>query len=163
MCWSENANLHPPAVRQRQVANYTDVAKKYSHPIGNWLRQADNRIIRNTGKSGLTPLPPTDPDEMITNKVQVQRAKLHEYEIYQRRRLCGFTPGELVAIETAAPFIPDSLKSNLHNAIHPIFEQRWWVTETDLPKNMGLIPLLGEYDGFYTVSCKIGEETGYRA
>lgn len=88
----------------------------------------------------------------MTEAIAAQRANRIEYEIYQRRRLGGFTPAELESMGVLAPLINDEMKGNLGSDIHPIFEKKWWLVESDLPKHMGLIPLLGDHDGFWTVS-----------
>ncbi|KUJ13001.1 uncharacterized protein LY89DRAFT_785531 [Mollisia scopiformis] len=150
--WDTTSQFLPANLRAKKVTAYTELAKKYSHPIGQWYPISDHRILRNTGKSGITPLPRLDPEEMITDTVQAEREKREELEIYQRRRLNGFTPAELHDMEALAALIDEPMRNNLENDVHPIFERRWWMEEKDLPKHQGLIPLLGDYEGFWVGS-----------
>ncbi|KAF8860479.1 hypothetical protein BDZ45DRAFT_688468 [Acephala macrosclerotiorum] len=150
--WDPTGQLLPSNLREQRVAGYTDLARKYSHPIGNWIQHIDHRILRNTGKSGLTPIGPLNPDG-LSNEVLGQLYREHvAYEVYQRRRLVGFTPDELKKIEALAGLDDTPMEYNLTNGIHPIFQLPAWLSEAELPKHQALIPTLGDYNGFWSVS-----------
>lgn len=46
----------------------------------------------------------------------------------------------------------DVFLHNLRNPIHPCFEESKWLTENDMPKHKGAIPILGDEIGFWMVS-----------
>lgn len=110
--------------------------------------------MRNTGKSGLTPIRPLNPDGLSNEALgQLYRERV-AYEVYQRRRLVGFTPDELKKIEALAGLDDTLMEYNLTNDIHPIFQLPAWLSEAELPKHQALIPTLGDYNGFWSVSSQ---------
>ncbi|KAE8454261.1 hypothetical protein EG329_005186 [Mollisiaceae sp. DMI_Dod_QoI] len=145
--WDTTSQFFPSSIRQARVSQYTELAKKYSHPTGNWLAIADNRVLRNTGKSGLTPLLPLDVNQLLTEATERQYARHVELEIYQRRRLIGFTAAEMQTLEALAGLEKSSMNYHLNTPVHPVFERRWWMSQRDLPKHRALIPILGDHDG----------------
>lgn len=143
------------ALREQWVARYTEIAKKYSHPIGNW-DYPDNRILRNTGKSGLTPVENADFEEMLTDNIGWQRSQRTYLEMYQRRRFNGFSIQELYRLESMAAFDLMTMKWDMiFDDVDPIFEKRYWVAEKDMYRHRAHVPILGDYAGFWSVSTTV--------
>ncbi|KAG4440489.1 hypothetical protein IFR05_004024 [Cadophora sp. M221] len=142
--------LQPRAKRQARVAKWTDIAKIYGHYIGPGINEdglAEDHL-RNTGKSGLTPLPTPEVGATAAESQNILARKL-EHEKSQRARLRGFTAAELLDMEVLAYFDKDPMPDEPTIVIHPAFQLSNWVTQNSLPKHRGAVPLLGEYDGLW--------------
>lgn len=108
-------------------------------------------VLKNTGKSGLSPiLPlPSTPGSPRTTRIRKWR---HEGLIrHQKLRFMGFLASELHSLQALAPLDVSPGEMTLNNQIHPFFRKERWADEADLPKNQGPIPLLGDHDGFWLV------------
>lgn len=133
---------------------WTRLARKYGHPIaGTGLRKGgeDSELrvgfLRNTGKSGLTPIPksinPTSP-----SKSMLDFARLRErLKKYQQIRLHGFTAAELAEMETLNAVDDTAMQCELGNAIHPLFAKDRWCREAEMPKDQAYLPIYGDYPG----------------
>ena len=123
----------------------TELAKKYSHPRGRF-NGVDHGPLRNTKKSGLTPL-----TSKRSNNGKGDRKK-RNLDAYQRSRFHGFTAEELRRFEALAALDEDVVGHGLSNPIHEVFEKKQWLREEEMPKHRGAIPILGGCDGFWLVS-----------
>jgi hypothetical protein len=62
----------PPS--RKHFAPLTDLAKKYGHPYKK-IKGMSHRILKSTGKSGITPLSPFFPANMMTRNPTSQWQK----------------------------------------------------------------------------------------
>ncbi|KAG4429548.1 hypothetical protein IFR05_014971 [Cadophora sp. M221] len=129
------------ARRLRYIGGYTSLASKYSHPRGKF-GTVNHGLIRGSGKSGLTPLLAPQNGTGVSKQL----------EEYPRKRLKGFTTTELQRMEALAPLDNRTWRHSLKNPINPIFNGRW-VTEADVPKHRGAIPILGDHEGLWLMEC----------
>jgi hypothetical protein len=133
------------ASQQIYVQEFTDLAKKYSHPRG--IFNGINHLpLRGTKKSGLTPLSPKFSD------VWKREKRRRNLETYQRSRFHGYTADELHRFEALAALDETVMRHGLTNPIHAVFEKKQWLTEGEMPRHRGAIPILGGEDGFWLVS-----------
>lgn len=76
-------------------------------------------------------------------------------EIYQRTKLNGFTAKELFRMEASVALYNENMQSELCNPIHELFTKDKWYKESELPKDMAYVPILGDYDSYWTVDNPI--------
>ncbi|KUJ09625.1 uncharacterized protein LY89DRAFT_787913 [Mollisia scopiformis] len=147
--YDTRGDLLPPNKRQEYTQNLTDLAKKYTHPLGK-TGAADHRILFNTGKSGITPISSPPPCLIETDQQKLSRNQL---KAYQKTRFRGFTTAELKELNALEPLDFETHKNELTNIdIHPAFRRKRWLTEKDLPKHLGVPPILGGLDGLWEVT-----------
>jgi hypothetical protein len=143
---SKHSNLYfRVASQQINVQGFTDLAKKYSHPRG-IFNGTNHRPLRNTNKSGLTPLSPK-----FTNSRKEGRKRTN-LEAYQRSRFLGFEADERHCFEALAALDENAMSHGLTNPIHAVFEKKQWLREEETPRHRGAIPILGSEGGFWLVS-----------
>ncbi|KAF7923677.1 uncharacterized protein EAE98_007495 [Botrytis deweyae] len=139
--------------RSRYTFGCTGLAKKYGRPIGKFS-SVDHRILGNEGKSGLTPRECcSKPHE--SKKGSNWKRDFDELERYQRKRLNGFTEFDLHNMNCLAALETDIFLHTLRNPIHPCFEKGKWVSEIDMPKHKGAIPILGAKKGFWMAKIMV--------
>lgn len=105
------------------------------------VRGANSKILKNTGKSGLTPITPgifSDGQRYLQN--------------YQKRRYYGFSAAELNAMEAMAALNTETMTSTLDNPVHPMYELSQWETYQQMGKHLGPIPIRGDHEGYWVVS-----------
>lgn len=54
-------------------------------------------------------------------------------------------------MEALAALAEAGMQHGLRNPIHPVFQKMQWVTEEQMPKQRGAIPILGDHEGFWLV------------
>jgi hypothetical protein len=108
------------------VANWTDLAKKYGHPIGK--KDVDHAVLRHAGKSGITPVI-AESRKRRTRAAEARWEFEDKLERYQRHRFFGFTAHELNLMDCLAALKSDKLGMELNNLIHPIFAKERWRKE----------------------------------
>lgn len=133
--------MYLTARRLQYISGYTSLAAKYSHPRGKF-GVVNHGVIRGSGKSGLTPL--------LAPQNGTGVSKQRRLEEYQRKRLKGFTTTELQRMGALTPLDSRTWRHSLKNPINPIFNSRW-VTEADMPRHRGAIPILGDHEGLWLV------------
>jgi hypothetical protein len=106
----------------------TDLAKRYTHPTGR-----NHATLANTGKSGLTPIPPYPENRPLPS--QTERERIAQLEAYQMWRFLGFRIQNLVEMEAFAP----SYKSDL--ALYEQFRQGSAANFKGLGANVPVHPL----------------------
>lgn len=148
-----------PDERQNRVQDWTDLAKKYGHPVGK-KGDVDRRILRDTGKSGLTPVitsPDPDSGRRITRRT-ISEHKKPQID-YQRKRFHGFTTPELRLLEAWNFGNTDQIESRLQLLpIHSVFQKARWNTVRTMPKNRAPVPMLGDDERFWDVSTRFVAE-----
>lgn len=127
----------PPSTTPAK-AQLTTLAKKYGHPYKK-IRGFSHRILKNTGKSGLTPLSP-----FVLTMDPASLWQKYRLFYYQQHRYFGMS-----ALDSTPMAI------NLENPIHPMFSKKKWDSDVLLRRHLGRIPLLGGHDGFWEVSLAI--------
>ncbi|THV43779.1 hypothetical protein BGAL_0931g00020 [Botrytis galanthina] len=133
--------------RSRYTFGWTSLAKKYSRPVGKFA-SVDHRILGNEAKSGLTPR--EDYSKSYESKKRCNwKGKFDELERFQRKRFNGFTAFDLHNMKCMAALDTEIFPHSLRNPIHPCFEKSRWMTEDDMPKHKGAIPILGDEKGFW--------------
>src|SRR3954463_7855110 len=110
----------------------TALARTYGHPVRK-TGAISHRVLKYTGKSGLTPLSPFR--AVDGRPIVIKRGKKRLY-YYQQNRFYGFTTAELRRIGSMASFLPGRVRSTLNISIHPMFEKSKWDTEQTLPKHL---------------------------
>ena len=108
-----------------------------------YVEGQNHRILKSTGKSGLTPLSP-----FAHNEWTADRANLH---FYQQSRFKGFSAAELEKMQALTALETRTVKPNLGNPIHPIYALPNWATEASLPATLGPIPIRGDHEGYWLV------------
>lgn len=121
--------------------HYTEFAQKYTHPRGR-----ENRVIKHTGKSGLTPLSP-----FLDNVPVAERRRKTRLYGYQVGRYHGFTARDLMTLEAYSALNNDQVQNNLQNQIHPLYQKHKWDSSASLPRHYGSLPLGGPYAGHWEV------------
>lgn len=142
------ANAPPPDRR-----NWKPWSRKYGHPYRT-IDGLSHRVLKNTGKSGLTPLSPfaTATLGLQTNAQRRQRNWLY---YYQKDRFFSFTAAELQYMEAlSAVDLNNYGRRSLTNNIHKIFDRSQWVNPRTGPRHLGFPPMLGNHQGLWTV-CRI--------
>ncbi|KAM0152810.1 hypothetical protein ACHAPG_007473 [Botrytis cinerea] len=133
--------------RSLYTLGWTSLAKKYGRPLGRFA-SVDHRILGNEAKSGVTPR-----EDYSKSHRSIRRGNwkesYYELETYQRNRFNGFTTFDLYTMKCLAALDTDVFLHNLRNPIHPCFEESKWLTENDMPKHKGAIPILGDEIGFW--------------
>lgn len=134
---------------------WSSVAQRYGHPIEKFVGPDEfipirTRILHGTWKSGLAPLPSPQPISNPQTRAQQHFARLGQgrLETYQRRRLRGFTAGELVDMNVVTAVLEDKMAAGLDNPIHFMFERKRWLKMSDYRSDFGDIPILGDHDCF---------------
>lgn len=126
-------------VERKHEADLTALARKYGHPyrkIGN----LSHRVLKNTGKSGLTPLSPFLAPQAYHPDIWEQKIKLY---YYQQHRYFSFTAAELCDLEVFSSLLTSEASiSTLNNPIHPMYERSQWDTDKTLPKHLSFTPIL---------------------
>ena len=120
----------------QRTAELTNLARKYGHPYKK-INGMSHRILKNMGKSGITPLSPFFPISP-TRSPGRQEYKYRVY-YYQQHRYQGFTAAELYAMESLSGLDTSLTTSSLTNSIHPMFAKRQWDTETTLPRHLYVV------------------------
>jgi len=92
---------------------------------------------------------PLSSEHSDVKKVERKRNNL---EPYQRSRLHGFTAHQLHRFEALAALDYSVMNHGLSNPIHDVFEKKQWLTESEMPRHKGAIPILGGEGGFWLVS-----------
>ncbi|KAM0126583.1 hypothetical protein ACHAP3_009244 [Botrytis cinerea] len=133
--------------RSRYTLGWTSLAKKYGRPLGRFA-SVDHRILGNEAKSGVTPREDYSKSHRSRRRGNWKESS-YELETYQRKRFNGFTTFDLHTMKCLAALDTDVSLYNLRNPIHPCFEESKWVTENDMPKHKGAIPILGDEIGFW--------------
>ena len=133
----------PPS--KKHPASLTNLAKKYGHPYKK-IRGMRHRILKYTGKSGITPLSPFFLMNRGPRTPQSWQPK-YQFYFYQQHRYQGFTAAELHAMESLSALDSRTTSSSLGNAIHPMFGKDKWDKDNDLPRHLPLIPLFTGHDG----------------
>jgi hypothetical protein len=126
-----------PGARKKD-SNLTKLARKYGHPYRK-LKGISHRLLKNTGKSGLTPLSPCLAHHLLDPGYG--RQKLAWY-YYQQRRFFSFTARELLDMDAYSSAFEGRFASNLTNPIHEMYERGRWDTERTLAKHIGFLPIL---------------------
>ncbi|TGO49385.1 hypothetical protein BCON_0211g00020 [Botryotinia convoluta] len=132
--------------RSRYTFGWSDLAKKYSRPLGKFA-SVDHRILGDEANSGLTPREDYSKSHRSKKRGNWKETS-NELERYQRRRFNGFTAFDLHTMKCLAALDTDVFLHNLRNPVHPCFEKSKGVTENDMPKHKGAIPILGDELGF---------------
>ncbi|KAF4615546.1 hypothetical protein G7Y89_g15315 [Cudoniella acicularis] len=104
----------------------------------------NHKILIKTGKSGVSPIAALDPNATLW-----ERNWRKILEEYQRAKFCGFTTAELCLMEAMAPLDESKMVDSLSNPIHLAFARGKWITEAEMSRHRGPIPLYGDYDGFW--------------
>ena len=133
----------------KRSAPLTALAKKYGHPYKK-IKGMSHRILKSTGKSGITPLSPFFPANMIPRNPTGQRQK-YQFYFYQQHRYQGFTAAELHNMESLSAFDTTATSSPLLNPIHPMFGKAKWDQVGTSSRHLPLIPLFTGHDGFWQV------------
>jgi hypothetical protein len=105
------------------VANWTDLAKKYGHPIGK--KDVDHTVFRHTDKSGVTPVA-TESRKRRTRAAEARWEFEDKLERYQKYSFFGFTAPELHLMEYLAVLKSDKVGMELNNPSHPVFSKERW-------------------------------------
>ena len=145
---SSAASATGPSPKKRRTP-LTRLASKYGHPYKK-IKGMSHRILKFTGKSGITPLSPFFPQNMLNRTPRSQQQK-YQFYFYQQHRYQGFTAAELHAMEALSALDTIKTSSQLSNAIHPMFGKDKWDRDSDLPRHLPLIPLFTGHDGFWQV------------
>ncbi|ESZ91772.1 hypothetical protein SBOR_7842 [Sclerotinia borealis F-4128] len=131
--YDTTGQLLSPSEESRYTFGWTDLAKKYSRPVGKFA-SLDHRVLGDGGKSGLTPRVPASKSDDGKGK---------------EKRFNGFTTFDLHSMQALAALDTNIYIHGLENPIHPCFERSKWVVENDMPKHKGAIPILGREEGFW--------------
>ncbi|KAI9642393.1 hypothetical protein NHQ30_009197 [Ciborinia camelliae] len=145
--YDTTGQLLSPNEQSRYTFGWTDLAKKYSRPLGKFA-SLDHRILGDGEKSGLTPRVPPSKSDQRKGKHTLGGIS-DELEIYQRKRFNGFTTFDLHSMEALAALDTSIIPHSLNTPIHPCFEKSRWVVENNMPKHKGAIPILGREEGFW--------------
>ncbi|KAF5875573.1 uncharacterized protein Bfra_004026 [Botrytis fragariae] len=133
--------------RSRYTFGWSVPAKRYSRPLGKFA-SVDHRILGNESKSGLTPREDYS-ESNRSNKRRNWKETSDELERYQTKTFDGFTAFDLHTVKCLVVMDTDIFLHSLRNTIHPCFEKSKLVTEDDMPKHKGAIPILGDEKGFW--------------
>ncbi|KAH7321533.1 hypothetical protein BKA65DRAFT_540736 [Rhexocercosporidium sp. MPI-PUGE-AT-0058] len=141
--------------RDRIFANYSALAKKYSHPRGMFgagnKQLLDHTMLKYTGKSGLSPIFSLGTAQ-LTQAEWNRIAKAQRLKVRQRQRLRGFTTEELFRLGNVAPLNTSTIRHDLNVPLCTMFARDRWLDETTLPKHTGGIPVLGDVPGLWLPS-----------
>ena len=145
---ASSALTAPAAAPEQRPAQLTNLARKYGHPYRK-INGMSHRILKNTGKSGITPLSPF----FTASPTQSPDRQKHKYRVYyyQQHRYQGFTAAELHEMESLSALDTSPISSGLTNAIHAMFLKSQWDTEATLSRHVPLLPLFTGKDGFWQV------------
>lgn len=144
-------HMLPPTAGRRNERNWSALAKKYGHPY-KWIRGLNDRVLKNTGKSGLTPISPFLKEGLYNTPMSQQDQKQRLY-IYQKERYYSFTAAELHTIQVFSALDRQNYgRQNLKTGIHEMFAKSQWQTDKTLPKHIGFVPIFGGFDGHWEVS-----------
>jgi hypothetical protein len=135
--------------RRPRPPQLTNLTRKHGHPYKK-IKGMSHRILKYTGKSGITPLSPFFPQNM-QNRTPRSRKQMYQFYYYQQHRYQGFTAAELYGMEALSGLDVAVRSSNLTNSIHPMFGKDKWDTNTGLPRHLPFIPLFTGHDGLWQV------------
>jgi hypothetical protein len=144
---------------KREKKPLTTLARKYAHPVARRGSPTNpsHRVLKNTGKSGLTPLSPfLAYSNSLYKTFAEERFKRRLYQ-YQRSRYYGFTAAELRDMQAMSALVGDGVRGALANPVRPLFERGKWDTEASLHRHLSFLPILegkGE-GGLWTVENEL--------
>jgi hypothetical protein len=143
-------HLHAPGVGEPKRRNWTTLAKNYGHPYKK-ISGINYRVLKNTGKSGITPLSPFRVNGLNFTTI-AQREQKNSIYWTQRERFFSFTAVELRVMEALSALNPIIYgRLNLNNSIHGAFARSQWLTHRTHAKHLGFVPMLGLNNGHWTV------------
>ena len=130
---SASASTESAAAPGQRPAEFTSLVRKYGHPYQK-INGMSHRILKNTGKSGITPLSPF----FTISPTRSPGRQEYKYWVYyyQQHRYQGFTASELHAMESLSGLDTSLTTNRLTNTIHAMFAKRQWDTETTLPRRL---------------------------
>lgn len=70
---------------------------------------------------------------------------------YQRKRFRRFTTAELTELDAIEALDQNEYNDELNSPIHPIYQRDQWFLETHLETHEAAIPILGDFEGLWTV------------
>lgn len=158
---ASSASATAPSSRKRP-APLTKLARKYGHPYKK-IKDMSHRILKYTGKSGITPLSPFFPQNM-QNRTPRSRRQKYQFHFYQKHRYQGFAAAELHGMEALSALDTTKTSSPLINPIHPMFAKDKWDGDNDIPRHWPLLPLFTGHKGFWQVgfsNCIRGTVANY--
>lgn len=103
----------------------------------------NHRLLKGTGKSGLTPLSPFH--------ASPNAQKLQQF-YHQRSRFFGFSAAELHDMEVLAALHTDAVTNTLGDVpVHVLFQKSRWEKESKMMSTRAPIPIRGGHDGYWLV------------
>ncbi|KAJ5041224.1 uncharacterized protein L3040_005772 [Drepanopeziza brunnea f. sp. 'multigermtubi'] len=146
--------LLPPG--RRNLANLTNLARKYTHPVKT-IGKISHRVLKNTGKSGLTPITPNprSHNRIATPLLTPNSLPSRLVEKYQTRRFYGFSAEELQTLNAITGLDNQAGDSTLDEMIHPLFAEAKWERSDGMGLNVGPLPIRGGIDGYWVADNPI--------